>query len=68
MPAALALVAVVENAGVPLTTLLVSPETKPVIVAVKAGSAAPTARLLASAVTVRAALFTVSETVPVAGL
>ena len=46
----------VVNSGVPLTTVAVSPSTKPVIVAVKAGFSWPKPRLAASAVTVKGAL------------
>ena len=59
--------AVVVRVGVPLTTLLVSPFTKPVIVAVRAGFAAPAMRLFTSAVTAKAARFTVTDAVLLSG-
>ena len=52
-------VAVVVNPAVPLITLLLSPLTKPVKLAVKAGFTAPYARFVFCAVTVRLFLETV---------
>ena len=59
MPGLLDDVAVVLNPAVPLITLLFSPLTKPVRLAVKAGFTAPYARLASCAVTVSPFLFTV---------
>jgi hypothetical protein len=58
-PGALVEVAVVVNPAVPLITLLLSPLTKPVKLAVKAGFTAPYARFVFCAVTVRLFLETV---------
>ena len=60
VPTGLAVVAVVDRLAAPLTTLGVSPLTKPVIVSVKVGLAARYSRLASLAVTVSVSGVTVS--------
>ena len=61
VPTPVVAVAAVLPVAVPLTTELVSLLTKPVMVSVKVGLAAPYRRLCPSAVTVRCALVTLTE-------
>src|SRR2546426_825825 len=60
VPGAVVVVAAVVRLGVPVTTAEGSPLTKPVMVAVNGGAAVPNALMASSAVTVSAAVFTVS--------
>ena len=67
VPGAEDVVAVVLKSGEPVTTLCLSPLTKPVVVAVKVGFAVPNDLLALVAVTVSKPDVTTSETEPDAG-